>query len=110
MIADVFVSKSTAVAGERSSWKDRNDALRKNVARLSGSDRENASAFLGAHGPGKRNATWHRMDGLAAVTDSFGEPCVERADDKAQVAGSVREAREMSAIGLAALFTHLKAR
>ena len=79
----MLVGGPVAASDETSSPKDLNDYQCKDVMRLSGSDRENALAFVHGYALGKKNQTQFQVDVLTAVTDKFIEHCLDHPSDNA---------------------------
>ena len=83
LTSGLCVVGSAVLAEEPSTQKDLNEFLCKDVMRLSGSERENALAFVHGYRLGKMNTTQYEIEALAAITDKFIDHCLDNPNDNA---------------------------
>jgi len=81
--AAVLAGGSAIAAEEPSIQKDLTGFTCKDVMRLSGSERENALAFVHGYRLGKMNTTQYEIEALAAITDKFIDHCLDNPNDNA---------------------------
>ena len=82
----LFFGGSATLAEEPSTQKDLKGFTCKDIMRLSGSERENALAFVHGYRLGKMNTTQYEIEALAAITDQYIDHCLDNPNDNALAA------------------------
>ena len=83
LTSSLIIGGSAIAAEEPSTQKDLTGFSCKDIMRLSGSERENALAFVHGYRLGKMNTTQYEIEALAAITDKFIDHCLDNPNDNA---------------------------